>query len=50
MDKLIQQVSEENGLKIAGEMGAAGTGALGQKSAVKSDINELDARLNALKQ
>lgn len=50
MDKLIQQVSEENGIKIAGEMGAAGTGSIGQKSQVKNDINELDARLNALKQ
>jgi len=43
-------VSEENGLKIAGEMGAAGTGSLAQKSTAKTDINELDARLNALKQ
>ena len=50
VDKLIQQVSEENGLAVSAGLGAAGTSKLEQKAPVQTDVNDLDARLNALKQ
>eukprot|EP00826_Nyctotherus_ovalis_P063742 TRINITY_DN934_c0_g1_i11.p1 TRINITY_DN934_c0_g1~~TRINITY_DN934_c0_g1_i11.p1 ORF type:complete len:203 (-),score=89.11 TRINITY_DN934_c0_g1_i11:223-831(-) len=50
VDKMIEQVSAENGLKIAGDMGSAGTGKIGQKTDIKSSIGDMEHRLAALKQ
>ena len=47
---MIQQVSEENNITVAAGLGAAGTSKLEQKAPVQTDVNDLDARLNALKQ
>ncbi len=50
VDKLLDQVSAENGLKVTGELSSAGHGKVEQKTEAKaSTVSDFEAKLAALK-